>query len=249
MGRPRSLVRFPEMRHRFYALILCSMAWAIGCGTDRLPSTPKPRKIVLTGVDYRAGNPSELNLPEANQRELLAAARQICDGGNAPEISPTLAALQRDIIPILYGPDGKRAASERLRGEDATMKRLADHLPALCEKAPPGARLHLLVVGYTARLPNFGIKGVFDQKVFEPMVNGLVYEFRGVRREIDPMAQVERNLGSRGVRQEIAFGAGLTSQKAPAANGLIVEIYRALHIGETRTSEYHLAVVALEDGR
>jgi hypothetical protein len=200
------------------------------------PSRTQSPESQLTGQDFKPTQPTELVLSEADQRSLLAAARELCDGNPLPEVSGTLSALRRDIIPVLYATDGTRAASQRLGGDEPTLARLVKHLPALCRQAPNDARLHLLVVGYNARLPNFGVKGIFDQKLFEPMVTGLVYNYNGRRSDIDPLKQLERNLSSKATRTALAWAVGLDPKRAPAENALTLEIYRALHIGETRTT-------------
>lgn len=221
------------MRTLLYAALLIGLSLA---GCESKPHFPKQPKIVLSGVNYKPRPTSELELSEADQRQLLAAARQICNGKAAPVVSETLAQLKRDIIPILYTSTGKRAASKRLIGDETTVSRLSKHLPKLCKKAPKDAKLHLLVVGYTAVLPNFGIKGVFDQKVFEPMVNGLVYEYKGRRIEYDPMMQVEKSLGMDAILESLPFAIGLNRKTATTRNALKIEIYKTLHIGESRTT-------------
>ena len=167
--------------------------------------------------------------------------------------SQALKALDRDIIAVFYDTTGQRAASERFTSTGSTVTALTEGLPKLCNTAPDDSRLHLMVVGYTARLPNLGVKGVFDQKVFEPMVNGLAYEYRGKRRDFDPLLQLERNLGAKSIRSEIAWAVGLDPKKAPATNELIVEIYRVVHFGETRTtgefSQFHRGHQRLQASR
>ena len=207
----------------------------VSCATpDAIQEAPKPPPIVLSGVNYSTQPTSELELEERDQRTLLATGRALCDGSPTPVPSDDLKALDRDIIAVFYDTTGQRAASERFMSNGSTVTALTEGLPKLCNTAPDDSRLHLMVVGYTARLPNLGVKGVFDQKVFEPMVNGLAYEYRGKRRDFDPLLQLERNLGAKSIRSEIAWAVGLDPKKAPATNELIVEIYRVVHFGETR---------------
>ena len=207
------------------------------CGSEPTSRARSPSKTPLSipDADIALQTPEKLSLSRTVQAELLTYARAVCNGETPLTASESLRSLHRDIIPILYSPDGKRIASERLKGSTSTIERIDTHLPALCDGAPPQSRLHLLVVGYTARFPNLGLKGFFDQKVFEPMVHGIAYEYNGRRVELDPMMQVERNFNSKAVRHQLALTVGLKPEKAPAANGLTIEVYEVLHIGEQKT--------------
>jgi len=202
--------------------------------------TPTLAPIRLSGVDYSPGTPSDLTLSETAQRHLLAAARNACDGKEPLNGLPELNEVKRPVIAVLYDPDGTRAVSQRIDGEEPILEKLQTHLPTLCGDAKESARtegtLHILVVGYTARMPNFGIKGIFDYKIFEPQVTGIAYEINGNRIEVDPLEQLERNLGPKGVRTLLAKRAGLRASKVPAMNDLTIEVYRTLHIGEALTN-------------
>ena len=205
-------------------------------GDPTEPYTPQSNLLpAIPSINFGIATPQELTLAESTQRELLDYARALCDGTTPKTASLSLQALQQDIIPILYGPDGRRAASKRLNGTDATLARLDTHVPSMCAKVPNDSRLHLLVIGYTARFPNLGIKGFFDQKVFEPMVHGIAYEYKGHRVELDPMMQVEKNFKSSSVRHYLSLTLGLRPQQTPAENALTIEVYKAIHIGEQKT--------------
>lgn len=209
------------------------------CACSNAPSTPTASQSEpvpsIPKVHLGITSPQPLSIAEATQRELLTYARALCNGTTPQPASEDLQALKQDIIPILYAPDGTRVNSKRLDGTQTTLSGLDAHLPSMCAEAPKASRLHLLVVGYTARFPNLGIKGFFDQKVFEPMVYGIAYEYNGRRVELDPMQQVERNFNSKAIRHHLSLTVGLKPERAPATNGLTIEVYKVLHIGEQKT--------------
>jgi hypothetical protein len=179
-----------------------------------------------------AGSPvkPELRLDEAQQRAVLTSLRAACDG--KPQDAGELSGISAPLVVVVYDEDGGRLDSVRL--EEAPLadnvKRAADKLCS-SSSAKKGF-LHALVVSYTARLPNFGLKGVFDNKVFEPQVNGLAYEIGTRREELDPLEQLERNQGSKMARAALASRVGIDAQTMPARNDLTVEIYRTIHVGE-----------------
>ena len=225
-----------RLQHLLLSLLL------IGCtsGTETSgqgSTAPTSTPTIPSRVGFAPTAPSPLVLAADDKRALLTKARAYCDGvTDALPASEALLALNRPVWAVLYTPDGTRHKAVRVEGTTSTLEDLKAGLPDLCKEAPQNARLHLMVVGYTARLPNYGIKGIFDNKVFEPMVNGVAYEYRGRRMEFDPLTQCEKNLNSRDVRNYLARGLSLDPQSIPTRNELIVEIYEVTHFGETRTT-------------
>jgi hypothetical protein len=172
----------------------------------------------------------ELELTDAQRRAVVSSLRAACDGEpvDAPELKDVVAPL----IAVNYSEGGKRRRRVRLEEAPlpANLRRAGEQL---CRKgADRDGFLHALVVTYTARLPNFGIKGVYDNKVFEPQVTGLAWEIGERRVELDPLQQLEGNMGRKMVRAALAKKMGIDASKMPSRNDLTVEIYRTDHLAE-----------------
>jgi hypothetical protein len=204
--------------------------------------TPKREKIVDDeesddGSAASRADPSEgyvpmprkpaLALDDAQLATLLAAARAGCDGKAAPSTS---VAGEAPVIAVVYSADGTRKNSARDQGPLVTTAHNAGK--RACAGKGGEAFLHLLVVTQQAHFLNFGIKGLFDNKVFEPQVTGIVYKLNGRSFELDPLEQLERNMGPSDVRTAMAKGIGISAGEMPNRIDLTFEMYRTAHVGE-----------------
>jgi hypothetical protein len=172
-----------------------------------------------------------LVLEPAAQEALLAAARAGCDGKAEPSTSTTLPADHAAMIAVLYTKDGKRDADVHV---DAGPLLATAHAAGekVCKSGNKSGFLHLLVVTEQAKLINFGVKGLFDNKVFEPQVTGAVVQLGSKRFEMDPLEQLEKNMGSMDLRQAMARGVGIDLGQLNNRVDLHFEVYRTAHVGE-----------------
>lgn len=189
-----------------------------------------------------------LELDEAARRYLLDYGRAVCDGDADKARAMTVPAGFKDaqlpVIAVLFDDDGGRKAHHRADPDGSPLTRQIEAAAeAVCDQEGWGDQLHLMVVTYTVRLPNFGVKGVFDYKVFEPQVYGIAVEQGDKRVEIDPLVQVEANQGAKNVRELVNKKLGSSIDLFTTDNGIIVEIYRVAHFGERRSdggfSDFH----------
>lgn len=206
------------------------------------PSHPLPQaSCQQEQIDLPAPVPlqKELVLSEPSKQGLLRYARALCNGDTAGAKGVTLPAelqsVQAPLILVYYDADGTRRTQRRVDGEQTLADKVAQAVPQVCRGTPDGF-LHLLVVSYTGRMPNFGVQGLFDNKVFEPQVTGLVLERRGRRAEVDPLEMLERNLGRTGARDFAGRRLGIQPKSFSTYNDLWIEIYRAIHFGEAYPS-------------
>ena len=173
----------------------------------------------------------ELEVPDEALRALLAIARAGCDGAPAPAAAHAVLGTDAPLIGVAYGVDGAR--KHHVRRDDAgTLAQKAHAIGRELCRAERSVYLHLLVVTKRAHLLNFGVKGLFDNKVFEPQVTGVVYRLDDKRFELDPLEQLERNMGPSDARTALARGVGLSPQEAPNRVDLTIELYRTAHVGE-----------------
>lgn len=177
----------------------------------------------------------DLILDDATLAGVLAAARAGCEQKPLAEVKiPAGAAgIKAPLIGVLYGEDGRRRRSQRYEG-DGELTASAHILGSrLCSTSDDKASyLHLLVVTRQIHVLNFGIKGLFDNKVFEPQVTGLVYHYDGRTFELDPLEMIERNMGPSDTRNAMAKGIGLDPRVVPSKVDLTMEFYRTAHIAE-----------------
>lgn len=178
---------------------------------------------------------TELKLSDAALQGLLGVARAGCDG-KAIDSAPTptgLPTTSAPIIGVLYGEEGKRRAARRI-DDGKTLRDAAFAVgKALCSSSSDrDGFVHLLVVTKQAHVLNFGIKGLFDNKVFEPQVTGVIYHLDGKQFELDPLEQLERNMGPVDSRTALAKGIGVDANQVPARIDLTMEFYRTAHVGE-----------------
>lgn len=229
------------MNRLFTILVFCLGVGAFGCTGEQSSSVPSLEHNRAKVDVPPSGDPKQdLVLAEESKHFLLRYARYLCDGKfRAAEGLPVPEEVQEITAPVIiysYVEDGTRRDSKRVDDPKLTLRgKLARHVPEVCAAGPDGY-LHLAVVSYTARLPNFGIVGLFNNKVYEPQVTGIAYELGGKRVEIDPLEALEKNLGSKGTRTELAKRLAINPKKMPESNDLLIEIYRVIHFGETYPS-------------
>ena len=175
----------------------------------------------------------EIVFEDAALQSLLAVARAGCNDDKQPAAVAGLPATPAPMIAVLYGQDGKRRRFARVEA-DADLTTTAFNVgKKLCNSGSDREGfVHLLVVTQSANLLNFGVKGLFDNKVFEPQVTGAVYRYDGQRFELDPLEQLEKNMGPSDARNALARGVGLDAGQATNRIDLTVEIYRTAHVGE-----------------
>ncbi len=188
------------------------------------------------GVGYTpTPRSTDLELSDTALQGLLAVARAGCDGQAIDSVAAPigLPSTSAPVIGVLYAKAGKRIRSHR-QDDAATLRDAAFQVgAALCKSADDREGfVHLLVVTKQAHLLNFGIKGLFDNKVFEPQVTGVVYHLDDKRFELDPLEQLERNMGPSDSRTALARGIGLDANQVTARIDLTMEFYRTAHVGE-----------------
>lgn len=197
-----------------------------------------PERVAKPAPDKRfVPTPStEITLSTEARHGLLRYARSRCDGDQAEAAAVARSAgleVHNPLIVTLYKKSGGRLSSQRVDSADSDLFGKVDAaVPTLCKGVAADVYVHLEVVSFTARLPNFGIKGIFDYKVFEPQVTGIAYELDGKRYELDPLRQLELNFGPKSTRTFLAEQFGTTPGGMNSRNNLIVEIYRVIHFGE-----------------
>ncbi|MCU0662172.1 MAG: hypothetical protein MUC50_07570 [Myxococcota bacterium] len=178
----------------------------------------------------------DLSVSEASKQYLLRYGRFLCDNnaqGAAALAEPDeLKSVKAPLL--LYYFDKQGGVRDRVRIDDPNLslrQKLDKGAPAVCDGVIDGY-LHLQVVTFTSRLPNFGIKGLFDWRAYEPWVNGIVYEYKGQRAELDPIQTMVRNIDAKEVRTALCKELKLDPKKAPELNDLVIEIYSVVHFGE-----------------
>ena len=204
----------------------------------------------------------ELRLSAEAQQYLLEYARNLYDSNKkkVAAVNPPKETLsnQNSIIITMFGQDGATINDWRVDGQETSLlQKLATAIPNMRSENRQKERLmgsnlvtknqsamgkdsvrgdnvyiHLLVVTYTARFPNFGIRGIFNERVYEPKVTGLAYELNGKRAELSPIEAVVRNLGPNGARAYLAKKLKFDPRKMTKKNDLTIEVYRVQHFGE-----------------
>ncbi len=213
--------------------------WFAGCSVQQLSDEPRSSGAVpnplLAGSVLRTDT-ADLFLPEAAQRALLKYGRALAEGQTeervARSLPPLLSEIHAPLIAYVFAEDGHIKGSLRI---DLPALSLRDKVAAVVAEMGPAIKdgyLHLMVVSYTARLPNFGIKGIFDNRVYEPQVTGIAYEWQGKRAEIDPIEALSKNLNSNNTRAVLAKRLGITLNQTTHLLDLGVEVYRVIHFGE-----------------
>lgn len=223
----------------------------------------------------------ELQLSVEAQQYLLEYARDLYDSNKKKvfAVNPPKETLSNhnSIIITIFGQDGATINSLRVDGQRMSLlQKLAMAMPNMRPENRQKERLmgsnvvaknqgamgkepvhdnnvyiHLLAVTYTARFPNFGIKGFFNERVYEPKVTGLAYELNGKRAELSPIESVVKNLGPNGARAYLAKKLKFDPRKMTEKNDLTIEVYRAQHFGERlrdrKFTQFHRGHVILSE--
>ncbi len=177
----------------------------------------------------------EITLTRLQQKTLLNYARARLDGVKQADNQINdlgLSDVNADLIAVLFNNRGKMVWSRRVGGSHTGLFEKVDKALDGAQDHLQSAFIHLMVVSYSGRFPNFGITGLFHNKVYEPRVTGLVYEFEGKRAEITPLYALTYNLNSKLSRSYLAKKLGFDAKQMPSKNDLTIEIYRTIHFGE-----------------
>ena len=225
--------------------ILTACVFGVGCSDNNALVYPRMTHDVgtptgATVVSQERLSDKDLMLSDMSKRFLLSYARRLCDGEAAEslEIPEEVKGITAPLIIIYYDENGERRNSQRVDAPDKPLhEKLEENLSDTCVSGADGY-LHLLVLSYVARFPNFGIAGLFDNKVYEPQVTGIAYELGDQRADLDPLEALELNLGSKGARTELAIRLGIDPKEMPEHNDLLIEMYRVLHFGEAYPSRH-----------
>ncbi|HCH64763.1 MAG: hypothetical protein CL927_12270 [Deltaproteobacteria bacterium] len=229
----------------------CLAALSLQCGgPTRSPEATPSAGVIRTELietapqakndSYKPVRKPELKLDLASREYLLRYGQTVCAKGveaaRALQGPASFTDENAPVIAVVYGEDGRRAAHHRADAPDTAITRQLETAAAeVCSAKKSGGQLHLMVVTYTGRFPNFGVKGMFDYKVFEPQVYGLAVEYAGKRVEYDPVLQTELNHGPKSMRKAINKQLGAPIDLFTNENNLIVEIYKVAHFGERRS--------------
>ncbi len=216
--------------------------------------------LLSFNAQVSAGEKAEIKPSNAEKKQILTYARTLYDNKEEAvlknKLSPKLNKVSNPIILSLFNSDGvflgsirnedtKTNLSDRLKKTVFELRKMAFQHPTKrvstfikkikmatdIFKAKPNF-LHVMVVSHTAKFANFGIKGLFDYKVYEPQVTGLAYELKGKRAEINPLEALLFNFGSKSSRNYLAKKLKIDPKKMIAYNDLVIEVYDVIHFGE-----------------
>lgn len=208
----------------------------------RTTSALPERADATIQVDVPAGEDPlrDLELTEKAKHYLLRYARLLCDnepGAAAALVEPEeIRGVVAPVIFYVFAEDGRVAFRTRIDDPGLTLREKLDEAAHQVRGKAVRGYLHILVVSFTARLPNFGVKGLFEWRVYEPWVTGVAYEHDGRRAEIDPVQAMMANLDAQRVRAALCRELSLSPAAATELNELGIEIYRVVHFGEAYPS-------------
>lgn len=203
--------------------------------------TPESTPQVTTVPDegYRPNEEPPVELSADARRYLLRYARQVC--GDAPVDlprvpPPELARATAPIIVTLFHESGRRHVRRRVDGPGTIAEKMRRVMPEVCAgldgREAREHYIHLLVVTRTVRLPNFGFKSLFQNRLFEPQVMGLAFEHKGKRAERDPLEQVMYNHGPKSVRRALMDDLGYRAGDMSGLSDMTIEFYEVDHFAE-----------------
>lgn len=183
----------------------------------------------------------ELTLEE--KQAILGYARAMLDDGIFDFIFPDkLEALKNPVIVTFFDAQGNLISTERENNPNLSLTQKLEHLVDPTKHSKDHF-IHIMIVSDVGYFNNFGITGLFDNRVYEPHVTGIAYEWQGRRAELTPLETLYLNLGPKSVRNYLAKKVGMDAQKMPEMNDLKIEIYRVLHFGESypnyKFAEFH----------
>jgi len=151
-----------------------------------------------------------------------------------------LSEITDSIIVCLFSEAGELVSSHRVDGESMCLEqKLVAAVRGARGKAQtkslslPQCYLHVLILTYTADFANFGIRGLFDNMIYEPHVTGLTYSLDGRQAELNPLQSLTKNFGPKMARAHLARTLGFDPESVVAKTELQIGIYRVLHFGES----------------
>lgn len=97
----------------------------------------------------------------------------------------------------------------------------------------PEVALHLFVVTEQIEVPNFGVKGLYDYRVYEPKITGIIYKYNSKKVDVHPFLAIDRNMSSAHVRHFVAEKLRCAPSQISKMQDLTVVLYRGVHIGES----------------
>ncbi len=210
--------------------LMCCVALSLcGCAP-----TPAP-----ANVSYSPDKELELSAP--GKRALLNFARVEWDGGDGVNMPAEVRELANPLILTAFSRKGTLLAERRIddakTGLDTKLREAVKQLRAKISgnehfrgDLKGDIFLHVQVITYVGRFPNFGKKGIFEYRIFEPRVTGIRMEIDGKVAEITPLEQLYRNLDGKMVRKRLAKALGV--RMLNTRHELWTEIYRTTHFGE-----------------
>lgn len=184
---------------------------------------------------------TSLSLTDSEKNILLSYGRLLLSK-NETEAQKTqfpnsLKIITNPLILTVFSEDGQMMATHRVDNSHSSIPEKIQvglhDVMTLYKMDPQQVYLHMMLVTDTARLANFGIKGLFDNKIYEPLVTGIAYEKNGKRVEINPLEALVFDLSASETRKYLVRSLGFSPMQMPYQNDLIVEIYRVLHFGES----------------
>lgn len=155
------------------------------------------------------------------------------------DLPEAIAKLTCPVILCLFTKAGDLVSSHRVDGSLPIGKKLFVAAEAARKKCSEKFQLesecylHLLIVTSTADFSNFGIRGLFDNKIYEPHVTGLTYSLGDKHAELNPIQSLARNFGSKMARTHLAGLIGFAPKEIVLKTDLRIGVYRALHFGES----------------
>ncbi|MBF0104381.1 MAG: hypothetical protein HQM16_03535 [Deltaproteobacteria bacterium] len=92
--------------------------------------------------------------------------------------------------------------------------------------------LHIQIIEYSSQSLNDGDGGLFDNRVYEPQVTGLVYQLKDKRAEITPLEAVMHNANAAVSQNYLARLLEVEPKTLAKNQDLKRELYRVIHFGE-----------------
>lgn len=179
---------------------------------------------------------SGLELTLEEKQSALDYARLVLDdnGADAEEIpfSDKLQFAKNPVIVTFFDDKGSLVSTERENDSTLTLKQKLERL-VRPENHSNENFVHVMIVSDVGNFNNFGITGLFDNRIYEPHVTGIIYEWQGKRAELTPLETLYLNLGPKSVRTYLAKKIGMDVKKMPEMDDLKIEIYRVIHFGES----------------
>ena len=196
--------------------------------------------LLVLSCHGQKSSQSEISLNETEKTSLLQYGRLVLENQNDEAqnfvFSQNIIGLKIPLILTIFSQDGDLIVTRRI---DDVRTSLAEKIKTgLMDLRtgyvlePDKVYLHVMLVTDTARFANFGPIGLFDYKVYEPLVTGIAYEKAGKRVELNPLEALVHGFNTQRARFYLAEKMGLDDYDTPSDNDLTIEIYRVLHFGE-----------------